>query len=98
MTYDFEVSNVYLGYIVLISMAIYFVGSSQALYQGINKSILLLGMIFISASTGLIYFFNDSHSFTSLIEVFLTSMSVLAAMVVVHLLFILIFKTNDSLK
>ena len=98
MTYDFEVSNVYLGYIVLISMAISFVGSSQALYQGINKSILLLGMIFISASTGLIYFFNDSHSFNSLIEVFLTSMSVLATMVIVHLLFILIFKTNDSLK
>lgn len=98
MTYDFEVSNVYLGYIVLISMAISFVGSSQALYQGINKSILLLGMIFISASTGLIYFFNDSHSFSSLIEVFLTSMSVLAAMVIVHLLFILILKTNDSHK
>ena len=98
MTYDLEVSNVYLGYIVLISMAISFVGSSQALYQGINKSILLLGMIFISASTGLIYFFNDSLSFTSLIEVFLTSMSVLATMVIVHLLFILIFQTNDSFK
>ena len=98
MTYDFEVSNVYLSYIVLISIAISFVGSAQALYQGINKSILLLGMIFISASTGLIYFFNDSHSFNSLIEVFLISMSVLSAMVIFHLLFILIFKTNDSLK
>ena len=98
MTYDFEISNIYLGYIVLISIAISFVGSSQALYQGINKSILLLVMIFISASTGLIYFFNDSLSFNSLIEVFLTSMSVLAVMVIVHLLFILVFKINDSRK
>jgi len=94
MTYDFEVSNAYLSYIVLISVAISFVGSSQALYQGINKSIFLLGMIFISAVIGLIYIFNDLLSFVSLVEVFLMSISVLVMMVLVHLLFILVF-TNE---
>ena len=94
MTYDFEVSNAYLSYIVLISVAISFVGSSQALYQGINKSIFLLGMIFISAVIGLIYIFNDLLSFVSLLEVFLMSISVLVMMVLVHLLFILVF-TNE---
>ena len=90
MTYDFEVSNAYLSYIVLISVAISFVGSSQALYQGINKSIFLLAMIFISAVIGLIYIFNDLLSFVSLLEVFLMSISVLVMMVLVHLLFILV--------
>ncbi len=94
MTYDFEVSNAYLSYIVLISVAISFVGSSQALYQGINKSIFLLAMIFISAVIGLIYIFNDLLSFVSLLEVFLMSISVLVMMVLVHLLFILVF-TNE---
>ena len=94
MTYDFEVSNAYLSYIVLISVAISFVGSSQALYQGINKSIFLLGMIFIAAAIGLIYIFNDFLSFVSLLEVFLMSISVLVMMVLVHLLFILVF-TNE---
>tara|TARA_B100000131_G_scaffold10838_2_gene11306 strand:+ start:958 stop:2112 length:1155 start_codon:yes stop_codon:yes gene_type:complete len=94
MTYDFEVSNAYLSYIVLISVAISFVGSSQALYQGINKSIFLLGMIFIAAVIGLIYIFNDLLSFVSLLEVFLMSISVLVMMVLVHLLFILVF-TNE---
>jgi len=94
MTYDFEVSNAYLSYIVLISVAISFVGSSQALYQGINKSIFLLGMISISAVIGLIYIFNDLLSFVSLLEVFLMSISVLVMMVLVHLLFILVF-TNE---
>tara|TARA_Y100000996_G_scaffold405719_1_gene381216 strand:+ start:3223 stop:4386 length:1164 start_codon:yes stop_codon:yes gene_type:complete len=96
MTYDFEVSNIYLSYIVLIAVAISFVGSSQALYQGINKSIFLLSMIFISVITGLILFFNDLHSFVSLIEIFLMSITVLVIMVLAHLLSILVFKTNDS--
>ena len=96
MAYDFEVSNIYLSYIVLISVAISFVGSSQALYQGINKSIFLLSMIFISVITGLILFFNDLHSFVSLIGIFLMSITVLVIMVLAHLLSILVFKTNDS--
>ena len=94
MTYDFEVSNSYLSYIVLISIAISFVGSSQALYQGINKSILLLSMIFISAIIGFIYIFNDLFSFVSLLEVFLMSISVLVMMVLAHLFFILVFKNE----
>lgn len=94
MTYDFEVSNAYLSYIVLISIAISFVGSSQALYQGINKSILLLSMIFISAIIGFIYIFNDLFSFVSLLEVFLMSISVLVMMVLAHLFFILVFKNE----
>ena len=94
MTYDFEVSNAYLSYIVLISIAISFVGSSQALYQGINKSILLLSMIFISAIIGFIYIFNDLFSFVSLLEVFLISISVLVMMVLAHLFFILVFKNE----
>tara|TARA_A100001011_G_scaffold44471_1_gene41646 strand:- start:794 stop:1954 length:1161 start_codon:yes stop_codon:yes gene_type:complete len=96
ITYDFEVSNIYLSYIVLIAVAISFVGSSQALYQGINKSVFLLGMIFMSAIVGLIYFFNDLPSFMSLLEVFLISIFTLVMMVLAHLLSILVFKTNDS--
>ena len=96
ITYDFEVSNIYLSYIVLIAVAISFVGSSQALYQGINKSVFLLGMIFMSAIVGLIYFFNDLPSFMSLLEVFLISIFTLVMMVLAHLLFVLVYKTYGS--
>ena len=96
ITYDFEVSNIYLSYIVLIAVAISFVGSSQGLYQGINKSVFLLGMIFVSAIVGLIYFFNDLPSFISLLEVFLISIFTLVMMVLAHLLFVLVYKTYGS--
>ncbi len=96
ITYDFEVSNIYLSYIVLIAVAISFVGSSQGLYQGINKSVFLLGMIFVSAIVGLIYFFNDLPSFISLLEVFLISIFTLVMMVLAHLLSVLVYKTYGS--
>ena len=96
ITYDFEVSNIYLSYIVIIAVAISFVGSSQGLYQGINKSVFLLGMIFVSAIVGLIYFFNDLPSFISLLEVFLISIFTLVMMVLAHLLFVLVYKTYGS--
>tara|TARA_B100001093_G_scaffold416307_1_gene406935 strand:- start:696 stop:1865 length:1170 start_codon:yes stop_codon:yes gene_type:complete len=96
MTYDFEVSNIYLGYIVFIAVIISFIGSSQALYQGINKSIFLLGMIFISATISIICFFNNLDSFVTLVWAFLMSISVLLMMVLAHLLFILVSKTHDS--
>jgi hypothetical protein len=96
ITYDFEVSNIYLSYIVLIAVAISFVGSSQGLYQGINKSVFLLGMIFVSAIVGLIYFFNDLPSFISLLEVFLISIFTLVMMVLAHLSFVLVYKTYGS--
>ncbi len=96
ITYDFEVSNIYLSYIVIIAVAIPFVGSSQGLYQGINKSVFLLGMIFVSAIVGLIYFFNDLPSFISLLEVFLISIFTLVMMVLAHLLFVLVYKTYGS--
>lgn len=96
ITYDFEVSNIYLSYIVIIAVAISFVGSSQGLYQGINKSVFLLGMIFVSAIVGLIYFFNDLPSFMSLLEVFLISIFTLVMMVLAHLLFVLVYKTYGS--
>ena len=96
ITYYFEVSNIYLSYIVIIAVAISFVGSSQGLYQGINKSVFLLGMIFVSAIVGLIYFFNDLPSFISLLEVFLISIFTLVMMVLAHLLFVLVYKTYGS--
>ncbi len=96
MTYDFEVSNMYLSYIVLISVIISFVGSSQALYQGINKSIFLLGVIFISVIVGFICFFNNLDSFITLVRAFLMSISVLLMMVLAHLIFIFVSKTNKS--
>ena len=96
ITYDLEVSNIYLSYIVIIAVAISFVGSSQGLYQGINKSVFLLGMIFVSAIVGLIYFFNDLPSFISLLEVFLISIFTLVMMVLAHLLFVLVYKTYGS--
>ncbi|MDC1081858.1 hypothetical protein OAQ53_02105 [Gammaproteobacteria bacterium] len=96
ITYDFEVSNIYLSYIVLIAVAISFVGSSQGLYQGINKSVFLLVMIFVSAIVGLIYFFNDLPSFISLLEVFLISIFTLVMMVLAHLLSVLVYRTYGS--
>ena len=96
MTYDFEVSNMYLSYIVLISVIISFVGSSQALYQGINKSIFLLGVICISVIVGFICFFNNLDSFVTLVRAFLMSISVLLMMVLAHLIFIFVSKTNKS--
>lgn len=96
MTYDFEVSNMYLSYIVLIAAVISFVGSSQALYQGINKSIFLLGVIFISVIVSLICFFNNLDSFVTLVWAFLMSISVLLMIVLSHLIFILVSKTNKS--
>ena len=93
--YDFEVPSIYLGYIVLVAAAISFVGSSQALYQGINKNIILFGFILICAALGFIYILNFNHSFTALIELFLISLSTLFIMVLIHLLSLLLFKTID---
>lgn len=94
--YDFEVPSIYLGYIVLVSISISFVGSSQALYQGINKSIILLGFIFISATLGFIFILNFNQSFIALIGLFLISIFTLVIMVLIHLLsLLLLFKTND---
>ena len=94
--YDFEVPSIYLGYIVLVAISISFVGSSQALYQGINKSIILLGFIFISATLGFIFILNFNQSFIALVELFLISIFTLAIMVLIHLLsLLLLFKTND---
>lgn len=94
--YDFEVPSIYLGYIVLVAISISFVGSSQALYQGINKSIILLGFIFISATLGFIFILNFNQSFIALIGLFLISILTLVIMVLIHLLsLLLLFKTND---
>jgi hypothetical protein len=92
--YDFEVPSIYLGYIVLVAISISFVGSSQALYQGINKSIILLVFIFISATLGFIFILNFNQSFIALVELFLISIFILAIMVLIHLLSLLLFKTN----
>jgi hypothetical protein len=94
VNYDFEVPSIYLGYIVLVAISISFVGSSQALYQGINKSIILLGFIFISATLGFIYMLNFNDSFIALVELFLISIFSLVIMVLIHLLSLLLFKTN----
>ena len=95
VNYDFEVPSIYLGYIVLVAISISFVGSSQALYQGINKSIILLGFIFISATLGFIYILNFNDSFIALVELFLISIFTLVIMVLIHLLSLLLFKTNE---
>lgn len=94
--YDFDVPSIYLGYIVLVAISISFVGSSQALYQGINKSIILLGFIFISATLGFIFILNFNQSFIALVESFLISIFTLVIMVLIHLLSLLLLsKTND---
>ena len=94
--YDFDVPSIYLGYIVLVAISISFVGSSQALYQGINKSIILLGFIFISATLGFIFILNFNQSFIALVESFLIGIFTLVIMVLIHLLSLLLLsKTND---
>ena len=96
--YDFEVPNIYLAYIVLVAISISFVGSSQTLYQGINKSITLLGFIFISATLGSIYVLNFNQSFIALVELFLISIFTLVVMVLIHLGSLLFFKANNSIE
>lgn len=96
VSFDFVVSNTHLGYIVLISAAVSFIGSSNSIYQSLNKSIPLLFMVFISAVAGLILIFISHHSFISLIEAFLISIVSLASMVCMNLLFVLIYSGNDS--
>ena len=98
VNYDFEVPSIYLGYIVLVAISMSFVGSSQTLYQGINKSIILLGFIFISAALGFIYIFNFNDSFIALVELFLISIFTLVIMVLIHLLSLLLFKPSDPKK
>lgn len=93
--YDFEIPSIYLGYIVIVASIISFVGSSQGLYQAINKNIILLSFILISAALGFIYILNFNNSFTALVELFLLSLFALFVMVFIHLLSLLLFKKNN---
>ena len=63
-TFDSEITNTNLSIIFLIGTAISFIGSTQGLYQSINKSIILFLMILITSLFGifLIKFNFDIYS------------------------------------
>tara|TARA_S200000501_G_scaffold166986_1_gene157351 strand:+ start:7982 stop:9136 length:1155 start_codon:yes stop_codon:yes gene_type:complete len=91
-TFDFEITNTNLSIIFLIGTAISFIGSTQGLYQAINKSIILFLMIVITALFGLFFLLNSTLTFKILIEIFLLLAMIIVSMILVHLVYHLIYK------
>ena len=91
-TFDSEITNTNLSIIFLIGTAISFIGSTQGLYQAINKSILLLLMILITSLFGLFILLNSNLTFTLLIEIFLLLVLIIVSMILIHFIYHLIYK------
>ena len=89
---DFEITNTNLSIIFLIGTAISFIGSTQGLYQAINKNIILFLMIIITALFGLFVLLNSTLTFKILIEIFLLLAMIIVSMVLAHLIYHLIYK------
>ena len=89
---DFEITNTNLSIIFLIGTAISFIGSTQGLYQAINKNIILFLMIIITALFGLFVLLNSTLTFKILIEIFLLLAMIMISMVLAHLIYHLIYK------
>ncbi len=89
---EFEITNTNLSIIFLIGTAISFIGSTQGLYQAINKNIILFLMIIITALFGLFVLLNSTLTFKILIEIFLLLAMIIVSMVLAHLIYHLIYK------
>ena len=82
---NFNVTNVHLSYIFLTGVSISFIGSSQGLYQAMNKSIVLLCMVIIAQVFAFIVIYGSTFSFNSLVEIFLTFALFLVFLILTHL-------------
>ena len=91
-SFDSEITNTNLSIIFLIGTAISFIGSSQGLYQAINKSISLFLMIIITALFGLFVLLNSALTFKVLIEIFLLLVMIIVSMILAHLIYHLTYK------
>ena len=92
ITFDSEITNTNLSIIFLIGMAISFIGSTQGLYQSINKSIILFLMILITSLFGIFILLDSTLTFTVLIQIFLLLVSIIVFMILTHFIYHLIFK------
>ena len=93
-SFNLEISNLDLSYIFLIGVALSFIGSTQGLYQALNKSIILLIMILLTASAGLSIIYKNIYSFSGILELFLFLLLFLILIILVHLIYSMIFKAN----
>ena len=84
-TFNFNVTNVHLSYIFLTGVLVSFIGSSQGLYQSMNKSIVLLCMVIFAQVLAFIIIYESTFSFNSLIEIFLIIALFLVFMILTHL-------------
>ena len=82
---NFNVTNVHLSYIFLIGVSVSFIGSSQGLYQAMNKSIVLLCMVLVVQVLAFIVIYGSTFSFNSLIEIFLIIALFLVFLILTHL-------------
>jgi hypothetical protein len=96
--FNLEITNIDLSYIFLIGVLISFIGSSQGLYQAMNKSIILFFMIILTALTGFIIIYKNIYSFNGLLEIFLILILFLIFMILVHLIYSIIFKNYKLFK
>ncbi len=89
---DFEITNTHLSLIFLVGMGISFIGSTQGLYQAINKSVILFIMIIITLILGLFFINISTLSFTGLIQTFSFVVLFFFCIISMHLIYHLIFK------
>ncbi|MDC0146038.1 hypothetical protein OAH94_01665 [Amylibacter sp.] len=82
---NFNVTNVHLSYIFLTGVSVSFIGSSQGLYQAMNKSIVLLCMLIVAQVFAFIVIYGSTFSFSSLVEIFLTFSLLLVFLILTHL-------------
>jgi hypothetical protein len=91
-TLDSEITNTNLSIIFLIGTAISFIGSTQGLYQAINKSITLFFMILITSLFGIFAILSFTLTFTVLIKIFLLLTMIIVSMILIHFIYHLTYK------
>ena len=91
-TLDSEITNTNLSIIFLIGTAISFIGSTQGLYQAINKSITLFFMILITSLFGIFAILSFTLTFTVLIKIFLLLTMIIVSMILIHFIYLLTYK------
>ena len=93
---DLKVTNTDLSYIFIVGVAISFIGSTQGLYQAIDRSSALLYMIILTSFIGFFILNNKVLSFSSLIEIFLFMIASLATIIIVNLIYLSLFKRGNK--
>lgn len=93
---DLKVTNTDLSYIFIVGVAISFIGSTQGLYQAIDRSSALLYMTILTSFIGFFILNNKVLSFSSLIEIFLFMIASLATIIIVNLIYLSLFKRGNK--